>query len=111
MRRSRLLALLATTLLVFAGYLVACSDDGTPPKTDGTKLEGGTDMPAGDVVPWPDTTLDGYIWPDTGQDQYVWPDFYPSGNPFGCTSDADCFGQKCCATPWGVKLCAPTCAR
>jgi hypothetical protein len=28
---------------------------------------------------------------------------------FGCQSDADCFGQLCCPTPWGVKLCAPAC--
>jgi hypothetical protein len=29
--------------------------------------------------------------------------------PFGCELDDDCFGQRCCPTPWGVKLCAPEC--
>ena len=51
---------------------------------------------------WPD------IWPDTNVadtvDQYV-------GAPFGCKTDTDCFGQKCCKTPWGVKLCAPSCGK
>lgn len=32
-----------------------------------------------------------------------------SGNTFGCQSDNDCFGQRCCATPWGVKLCRSDC--
>lgn len=111
--RCSLIVLLATVFLVLGGFLGACDDDSTPPKTDGTKLEGGTtDMPPADLVPWPDTTVDGYLWPDTGkQDGYVWPDMYPSGTPFGCATDADCFGQKCCETPWGVKLCAPTCAK
>ena len=58
--------------------------------------------------------------PDTGPDQIVWPDlpvpdaktdtggYKPS--PFGCHSDRDCFGQRCCPTPWGVKLCSADCA-
>jgi hypothetical protein len=33
------------------------------------------------------------------------------GAAFGCQMDSDCFGQKCCPTPWGVKLCAPTCGK
>ncbi len=41
-------------------------------------------------------------------DTTIWPDTY-SGTPFGCTTDADCFGQVCCKTPWGVKLCMATC--
>jgi len=49
---------------------------------------------------WPD------IWPDQAQD--IEADQYMPA-PFGCKSDADCFGQKCCKTPWGIKLCAPTC--
>ena len=53
-------------------------------------------------------------------DKFVWPDFPPKdtwphpqdsyvGSSFGCQTDTDCFGQTCCPTPWGVKLCAPTC--
>jgi hypothetical protein len=62
------------------------------------------------VVPWPEPDLP--WWPDVGQpDGPIWPDTYASGAPFGCASDADCFGQQCCPTPWGVKLCAPTCTQ
>ena len=46
------------------------------------------------------------IWPD------IWgPEFgkMDTNAPFGCRFDSDCFGQKCCPTPWGVKLCAPSC--
>jgi large exoprotein involved in heme utilization and adhesion len=25
----------------------------------------------------------------------------------GCKTDTDCFGQACCPTPWGCKLCQP----
>jgi hypothetical protein len=42
------------------------------------------------------------------QDSYQWPDVY-TGSPFGCQSDTDCFGLRCCPTPWGVKLCAEVC--
>ncbi len=42
-----------------------------------------------------------------------WPNpMYPDGyvaQPFGCARDGDCFGQRCCPTPWGVKLCAAVC--
>jgi hypothetical protein len=108
--RPRLWTLMTASLaLVYA--LAACSDNSSPPKTDNNaKVEGGTDMPPGDVVPWPEPDLP--WWPDVGQpDGPIWPDTYASSAPFGCASDADCFGQKCCPTPWGVKLCAPTCTQ
>jgi hypothetical protein len=91
--------------------LGACDDDSSPP-TDSTPVtEGGSDGPTADTMPWPDQAVpDQFVWPDQGQDQIVWPDMY-SGTPFGCQSDADCFGQKCCPTPWGVKLCAATCPK
>ncbi|MCA9673270.1 MAG: hypothetical protein KC503_47095 [Myxococcales bacterium] len=64
-----------------------------------------------------DITIDGqappadqYVWPDTNTTD-TWPqqnDLY-AGSPFGCQTNADCFGQSCCPTPWGVKLCAPSC--
>jgi len=86
--------------LLFA--LVTCDDDTTPP------IEAGTDAPPDSVV-YPDQLPpDSFVWPDQGQDQIIWPDMY-TGTPFGCQSDSDCFGRKCCATPWGVKLCASTC--
>lgn len=53
----------------------------------------------------------GYQWPDGPPpqvDSYQWPDTY-SGTPFGCQTDGDCFGLKCCSTPWGVKLCTEVC--
>jgi len=52
-----------------------------------------------------------YQWPDAPPpqpDAYQWPDTY-SGTPFGCQADAECFGLKCCPTPWGVKLCTEVC--
>lgn len=45
--------------------------------------------PPGDLFPW---TVDSYV-----------------GTPYGCQADSDCFGQICCPTPWGVKLCATVC--
>ena len=116
-----LVAVLAVGVLGLVFMMPGCSDDPPPlykdtfeDKKDQALGEGGTaDLPqtkpdgpvTQDTVPvWPD------IWPDTGQplDWYQPPDWY-SGSPFGCQTNADCFGQKCCPTPWGVKLCAPTC--
>jgi len=104
-------------LIVVAGLvslMPGCSDDPAPPYED----KGTQDTSAGegltpdtavvtDTTPdlppiWPD------IWPDTS-DMPVTPlDLYV-GAPFGCKTDADCFGQMCCPTLWGVSLCAPTC--
>lgn len=115
-RRSslRLVVILAAILaMVFGiGVFSGCDDDsgtsnGTPP-ADTT-----VDFPVADQYVPPDIpTPDQYVWPDVSpQDQFVWPDGDTgySGTPFGCQSDTDCFGQKCCPTPWGVHLCAPTC--
>jgi hypothetical protein len=65
------------------------------------------DLPRPDAPPKPDQ----YVWPDHNippPDQFVWPDTY-SGRPFGCQTDLDCFDLICCKTPWGVKICTPTC--
>ncbi len=65
-------------------------------------------VPPDTHIPWPDVT-----YPDSkpASDLFPWPPdqggYSPS--PFGCHLDADCFGVKCCSTPWGVKLCAPVC--
>lgn len=63
------------------------------------------DLPPPDQQVWPD------IWPDQSN---MWPDWYMppdqyTGSPFGCKKDSDCFGKRCCPTPWGVKLCKATC--
>lgn len=71
-------------------------------------------------------------WPQQYPDSPRMPDFYPqtpdtqppqpdfwywppdtgyTGSPFGCQRDSDCFGLKCCETPWGVKLCAEVCQK
>ncbi len=60
--------------------------------------------PTPDVSPWPDNP------PPTGGDAFWGNTDSYSGSPFGCRQDSDCFDQLCCATPWGVKLCAPTCS-
>jgi hypothetical protein len=95
--------------------LWSCSGD-APVVVDGSPKKDA--KPAVDWGPDPD-----FARPDKGApDQYVWPDIKPpvdtwpqqtdgyAGTPFGCSSDADCFGKKCCLTPWGVKLCAASCA-
>ena len=63
-----------------------------------------------DQYVWPDQNPpDQYVWPDQQvHDQFVWPDTY-AGTPFGCETDAQCFGKKCCKTPWGIKICADSC--
>lgn len=94
-------------MVLSLGILVGCDDD-TPPVVP-ADTNGQWDTGTTDTVPWPDSTQpDQYVWPDQGADTTIWPDSY-SGTPFGCTSDADCFGQLCCKTPWGVKLCMATC--
>ena len=112
---------LAITTLLFAFALVGCDEDTTPgttPDLGGAVLDTGFKADTGGTTPkdkgapvvdqplWPD------IWgPEGGgpkTDIFPQPDSYKP-SPFGCSSDADCFGQKCCATPWGVKLCAPSC--
>lgn len=96
-------------LFVPAVALVGCSDDPAPVVKDSA-------VP--DKYIYPDyggteggTVGDSYVWPDTSNpgDMWQWPDLY-SGTPFGCQSDADCFGRQCCATPWGVKVCADSCS-
>lgn len=64
--------------------------NGNPPKYD----KGGASLPD-----WPPTPDQSPTKIDTGY----------KGGPFGCTHDAECFGLKCCPTPWGVKLCAESC--
>jgi hypothetical protein len=65
-------------------------------------------------VDWlaPDQRRDKLVWPEgpKKKDGWPWPvDSYPGAAPAGCQSEADCFGQRCCPTPWNVNLCAPEC--
>jgi hypothetical protein len=92
---------------------LACSDDDPPSGTEDMKVEAGSDAPVRLDGPGGDTKKDTFTWPDTGTPDGQ-PDLWPTGDlytgtPFGCTTDADCFGLKCCGTPWGVKICAKTC--
>ena len=80
-------AFLAALLLLGSG----CPGD--RPKLDGRHV-------TPDVPTFPD-----YPSPDR---KPVLPDGYQA-QPFGCSLDSDCFGQRCCPTPWGVKLCATVC--
>lgn len=120
-----MLVVLAVGVLSLAFLAPGCSDDPPPSQTyvdsNGGGGEAGTGQdgtpPKKDInKPTPDQTQvqDGPVWPDIWPDSSGWPDWYQPpdqyvSSPFGCTADADCFGQKCCPTPWGVKLCAPTC--
>jgi len=95
---------------------MSCGDSKPAPTTDtGVKKDGlpGTDAPVdgpGNVDQTP-VKQDKFVWPDIKGpgDTWPWPKDQYVGQPFGCQADTDCFGQKCCPTPWGVKLCAPTC--
>lgn len=100
-------------LPVILVYVISCPGDyDGPPSTD-TAVQPKYDglywpPPDSPQFPTPDTQ---YQWPDITppqQDSYQWPDVY-TGSPFGCKTDSDCFGLKCCSTPWGVKLCAEVC--
>jgi hypothetical protein len=91
-----LLMLALLVLLVAAAK--GCAGDMPPPQGDAVIMEA---APV-DQYLWPDYTSPGDTWPAVG-DSY-------SGAPFGCRSDSECFGQRCCPTPWGVKLCAPACS-
>ncbi len=94
--------------------------DGTPGKDarsegrrDGRARDGRRDIPV-DWRPLPDQKRDKFIWPDLPKpkDSWPWPhDGYPGTSPFGCQTESDCFGQKCCPTPWNIKLCAPDCSQ
>ncbi len=87
-------------LICLAAALAAgCAGD-LPKKKDGAVTTPGYE--ASTPVPdLPVTTKKDLYWPPPA-DGYV-------GAPFGCVADRDCFGQRCCPTPWGVKLCAPVC--
>ena len=116
-----LTSVVAITTLLFAFALVGCDEDTTPgtnqdqgvqTKDTGFKADTGGTPPKDKGAPVVDQPLWPDIWgPEAGSTKDLFP--HPEGgykpSPFGCTSDADCFGQKCCATPWGVKLCAPSC--
>ena len=98
-------------MAAFGLTTVACSDDDPPSGQEDMKVETGP----GDDGTQPDQkpTEDTFIWPDNGDPDSgdLWPnpsDTY-AATPFGCTVDADCFGLKCCPTPWGVKVCSKTC--
>ena len=102
------IGLLLLSLILLACFsVVGCSDDNVGVPDAKVKEDGKTTTPDGPVADSPQP--DQFDWPDQGQDQTIWPDLYTGPVPYGCTSDADCFGKKCCSTPWGVKLCAPSC--
>jgi hypothetical protein len=94
---------------------MSCGGSTAPVNQDAAVPDKGFSFP--DVtVPDVGTKKDGkpadqYVWPDQSTPKDVWspPTDSYTGAPFGCQTDLDCFGQKCCATPWGVKLCAATC--
>lgn len=105
-------------MVAFVSVMMHCGDNPVPVTVDASfyaetspAVDGGPDGKAGpdytvDAPPkidtfWPDQTVD--YWPTP-------PDGYSGGGaPFGCASDLDCYGQLCCPTPWGVKMCAPSC--
>lgn len=137
-RLPRLLAVaLASLLLIGVGSLItSCGarsplgkgdDPATDAATDGSDDggDGGSDAPLiwpdgprrdRQLPDWtipPDVDGDKFVWPDAPPKDDTWPknDIYPggSGTPFGCFTDADCFHLRCCATPWGIKVCMEHC--
>jgi hypothetical protein len=107
----RLGLVIAVIGLVLSMGLTACDDDETPP---GNPDKGTPDTSQVDTSPYPDTAQSDFAWPDT-HPEGMWPgdsaQYDANMAPFGCRTDKDCFGLKCCPTPWGVKLCAPTCGK
>lgn len=90
---------LAAALLASLASLLGCA--GELPRKDG-RVSKESAVPA-DTWRWPDSPKPSPDWP-APSDGYT-----PA--PFGCVVDADCFGQSCCPTAWGVRLCAPACGR
>jgi len=116
MRQSRhFLVLLATAALaisVVLGVVVSCSDNPPPVTPDSGVPDTSVDAATPDIPTIPDQPKpDQFTWPDVKppSDTWPWPVDSYVGAPFGCQTESDCFGQKCCPTPWGVKLCAPSC--
>jgi hypothetical protein len=85
----------------------------SPPPGGGTTPGGGNKLdmmtPAAKFDGFPNVKLDaGRPKLDVQYYKPLTPNPY-QGSTFGCRADSDCFGQKCCHTPWGVRLCAPSC--
>ena len=113
-----LISVVAIAGLMFSLALAGCDEDTNPPvgKDQGIQEDTGFKADVGNPQKDQKVTTDQPLWPDIwGPEAGGKMDLFPpkadgyKPSPFGCTSDADCFGQKCCATPWGVKLCAPSC--
>lgn len=105
---TRWLALLPVLALLGCGARSSVTDASFK-DASGPRKDGALDAPLKDVP----VKLDKVKWPDLPpkRDKWPWPtDGYAgSGSPFGCQLDSDCFGVKCCPTPWGVHLCAADC--
>lgn len=110
------------SLIALSFVFAACAGDAPVSRDGGNNIKYDTYKPV-DGFSWPDqfqtqkdkgqNQPDQYVWPDTGgfPDTWSWPTDTYSGVPFGCHMDADCFGKKCCPTPWGVKVCADVCTK
>jgi hypothetical protein len=106
--------------LAFPFAILACAGDDKPATGGDAKVGQDSSSDRGtvriDTGAKKDTgTKDRFIWPDSKADSsnptgdaWQWPDLY-TGTPFGCQTNADCFGKTCCPTPWGVKVCADRC--
>ena len=103
-----LMALLMVALLGCPGDYAVPADTSQPSQDHYTPTPDWPQQPdlpqTPDYYPqWPDA-------PPSQPDIWPWPpDTGYFGSPFGCQQDSDCFGLKCCDTPWGVKLCAEVC--
>jgi hypothetical protein len=108
--------LLVPVVLVLALSVGCPGDYEVPPTLDSATGDGlWWPNPDGPTTKW-DTNQQNpdYQWPDappSQPDSFQWSDSYSSASPFGCKTDSDCFGLKCCPTPWGVKLCAEVCQK
>jgi hypothetical protein len=94
MRVSLSRGILIVAGLLLLGLVLGCP--GELPRSDGA-------APAAEAQVWPDLPPPAIDQPPTTP-----PDAYSSA-PFGCESAADCFGQECCPTAWGTRVCAPSC--
>ena len=100
--------LMALALVAAIWAVSSCAGEAPKPRDSGPADQY---VPPPDVYVAPDIYVQPDVWPDTTTpDTWVpQPDTY-TGQNFGCEIDADCFGRVCCETPWGVKMCADSCA-
>ena|SRR3989339_763569 len=115
-----LYSLISVCLILVVGIIIQAGCDSskvTPTGDSGVTPDATTNVDIPKTNPDVSIQIDTFVWPDKGTtDEGLVPpkdmwnaDGYQGGVPYGCQVDSDCFGEKCCPTPWGIKICAASC--